>query len=96
MPETVEADDKRGLSPVGAARSDEAPAFVKTFPCTGCGARLSFAPGTRELRCEYCGTANAIAEDDGRVEELDFNTYLSVHNSATPQTKADLMKVIGK
>jgi LSD1 subclass zinc finger protein len=76
MPDTAELDGKRGLSPVSAARSDEAPAFVKTFPCTGCGARLSFAPGTRELRCEYCGTANAIAEDDGRVEELDFNTYL--------------------
>ena len=50
--------------------------FVRTFPCAGCGARLSFAPGTRELKCEHCGTANAIAEDDGRVEELDFETYL--------------------
>ena len=35
-------------------------AFIKTFPCTGCGAKLSFAPGTRDLQCEYCGTANAI------------------------------------
>ena len=65
-----------GEAAAAAARSDEAPAFVKTFPCTGCGARLSFAPGTRELRCEYCGTTNAIAEDDARVEELDFNTFL--------------------
>ncbi len=51
-------------------------AFVKTFPCSGCGAKLTFAPGTRELRCEYCGTANAIAENDARIEELDFDTYL--------------------
>jgi len=51
-------------------------AFVKTYPCTGCGAKLSFAPGTRELKCEYCGSANAIAENDARVEELDFDTYL--------------------
>ena len=50
--------------------------FVKTFPCTGCGAKLSFAPGTRELKCEFCGKANDIAEDDSRVEELDFDTYL--------------------
>lgn len=50
--------------------------FVKTFPCMGCGARLSFAPGTRDLKCEYCGTTNAIGEDDSRVEELDFDTYL--------------------
>ena len=51
-------------------------AFVKTFPCAGCGAKLSFAPGTRSLKCEYCGTANAIDEDDARIEELDFDTYL--------------------
>ena len=51
-------------------------AFIKTFPCTGCGAKLSFSPGTRDLKCEYCGTTNAIAENDDRVEELDFATYL--------------------
>jgi LSD1 subclass zinc finger protein len=50
--------------------------FVKTFPCAGCGAKLSFAPGTRSLRCEFCGRANDIAVDDSRVEELDFATYL--------------------
>jgi ribosomal protein S27E len=50
--------------------------FVKTFPCAGCGAKLSFAPGTRELKCEFCGKANAIAQDDSRVEELDFDAYL--------------------
>jgi LSD1 subclass zinc finger protein len=50
--------------------------FIKTFPCTGCGAKLSFAPGTKELRCEFCGTQNAIAENDARIEELDFQAYL--------------------
>ncbi len=59
-----------------SARNEDAPAFVKTFPCTGCGAKLSFAPGTRSLQCEFCGTKNEIAEDDERIEELDFNTYL--------------------
>ena len=62
---------------VALARSEEgAPAFVKTFPCTGCGAKLSFAPGTTTLKCEYCGTSNAFKEDDTRIEELDFDTYL--------------------
>lgn len=50
--------------------------FIKTFPCTGCGAKLSFSPGTRNLKCQYCGTENAIAADDSRIEELDFETYL--------------------
>ena len=62
-------------------RRDDTPgegatAFVKTFPCTGCGAKLSFAPGTRNLQCEYCGTANVFAEDDRRIEELDFDVFL--------------------
>jgi len=50
--------------------------FIKTFPCTGCGAKLSFAPGTRSLKCEFCGTANEIAGNDAKIEELDFDTYL--------------------
>ena len=50
--------------------------FIKTFPCGGCGAKLSFAPGTRSLKCEFCGTKNAIAENDARVEELDFEEFL--------------------
>jgi len=55
---------------------DTAPNFVKTFPCGGCGAKLTFAPGTHTLKCEYCGHTNEIQESDARVEELDFETYL--------------------
>ena len=40
--------------------------FVKTFPCAGCGARLTFAPGTKTLKCEHCGFTNEIAENDAR------------------------------
>jgi DNA-directed RNA polymerase subunit RPC12/RpoP len=50
--------------------------FIRTFPCVGCGAKFSFAPGTRSLRCEFCGTENAIRENDERIEELDFETFL--------------------
>lgn len=57
-------------------RRDDGSAFIKTFPCAGCGAKLSYSPGTRSLKCEFCGTANAIAEDDARIEELDLDTYL--------------------
>lgn len=52
-------------------------AFVKTFPCGGCGAKLTFAPGTRTLKCEFCGHTNDIPDaGDARVEEQDFETYL--------------------
>jgi LSD1 subclass zinc finger protein len=79
------APDKvvRGQAPSGPqapdprAGGDDSPAaFVKTFPCGGCGAKLTFAPGTTTLKCEYCGHTNAIHESDERIEELDFDTYL--------------------
>ena len=65
-------------------------AFIKTFPCSGCGAKLTYAPGTRELKCEFCGTVNAIAENDARIEELDFEDYVhqleGAHESFEAQT----------
>ena len=69
-------------------------AFVKTFPCTGCGAKLSFSPGTRSLKCEYCGTENAIAENDSRIEELDFDTYLKALEGKmeVEETEEDLLR----
>ncbi len=60
----------------GTPGRDGDAAFIKTFPCSGCGAKLSFAPGTRTLKCEFCGTENQIAGNDAKIEELDFDTYL--------------------
>ena len=79
-------------TPSGAAPGGEggAPAFIKTFPCHGCGAKLPYKPGTKELRCEFCGTVNAIAADDARIEELDFGDYVhqleQAHESFEAQT----------
>ena len=66
--------------------------FVKAFPCTGCGAKLSFRPGTRSLQCEFCGTANEIAEDDARVEELDLQAYLQALSKSEDDFKAEDVK----
>jgi LSD1 subclass zinc finger protein len=51
-------------------------AIVKTFPCKSCGAKLSFAPGTKTLKCEFCGAANDIPKSADEIEELDFEVYL--------------------
>lgn len=66
--------------------------FIRTFPCAGCAAKLSFTPGTTELRCEYCGTANEIEANDVRVEELDFDTYLKALASHEETVEAELVK----
>ncbi len=68
-------------APEAAPRTPDAPeksgAFIRTFPCTSCGARFSFAPGTDSMRCEFCGEENAIpAGADSRVEESDFATFV--------------------
>jgi DNA-directed RNA polymerase subunit RPC12/RpoP len=45
---------------------------VRQFPCTQCGAKVEFAPGTDSLRCPYCGTETAIPASDETIEERDF------------------------
>lgn len=41
--------------------------------CSGCGAKLTFAPGTDSLKCQYCGDINKIEiKEIAPIEELDF------------------------
>lgn len=47
----------------------------RQFPCTKCGAKLQFQPGTDSLICPYCGTTNVIAARADGVPLLDFLTY---------------------
>jgi LSD1 subclass zinc finger protein len=49
---------------------------ARAFPCHACGAKLSFAPGTTSLKCEYCGANNEFDEKDTIVEELDLSAWL--------------------
>ena len=46
------------------------------FPCRRCGADLSCAPGTAELRCGHCGHCTPIPRSDADIEELDLDAYL--------------------
>lgn len=66
--------------------------FIRTFACTGCGARLSFAPGTASLRCESCGTANAIAGNEARVEELDLESWVKQLEGRQETIEEELVK----
>ena len=53
--------------------------------CKNCGAKLSFAPGTDSLKCEFCGAMNKIEinEEDKikAVQELDLKTYLNADSA---------------
>jgi LSD1 subclass zinc finger protein len=60
--------------------SDKTADIVKELKCSGCGALLTYQPGTRHLACAYCGAANEITEAivSVRIEETDYEAYLKI------------------
>ncbi len=53
--------------------------------CKQCGAKLVFAAGTYNLKCEYCGTENEIQVEPTVIEEMDFEKFISEHNNTLPK-----------
>lgn len=45
--------------------------------CVNCGAELNYAPGTTELKCNYCGHSEAIIPAENEFEELELKKYLN-------------------
>ncbi len=45
--------------------------------CINCGAELLYAPGTTELKCEYCSHTETISSTKNGFEELELKPYLS-------------------
>ncbi|MDX2116946.1 MAG: hypothetical protein SFY96_02055 [Planctomycetota bacterium] len=56
------------------------------FPCKGCGAQLTYAPGTTSLKCPYCSFDNPIAASDSPIVEHDFLAALDALESAHDTT----------
>ena len=56
---------------------DHMTAKVRAFPCKSCGAKLSFLPGSKTLKCPYCAAANDIPDTDETVEELSLEAWLA-------------------
>lgn len=49
-----------------------------SLQCSNCGATLHFAPGTQQLQCTYCGTANEIAHtDNSAIVSFDYETFIA-------------------
>ena len=62
---------------------------VARFPCSDCGAKLEFSPGTTLLVCSFCGAENHIALDDETVDEVDFEaTLVELEASAEHEERA--------
>lgn len=50
----------------------------RRFPCSQCGAFLTFHPGTQLMACGFCGHENRIEQvaRPGTLRELDFHAWL--------------------
>ena len=49
---------------------------VRQFPCSQCGAKVEFAPGTDSLVCPYCGNRTELPKSTDGIEERDFHGIL--------------------
>jgi DNA-directed RNA polymerase subunit RPC12/RpoP len=49
---------------------------ARQYPCGQCGAGLTFAPGTRDLVCPYCGHRASIPASAERIAEYDLEESL--------------------
>ena len=63
--------------------------------CIQCGAKLTFAPGTDSLKCEFCGAQNTIEVDEHeRAEahkEIDFHNFVNKQMDIAP--KAEILTI---
>jgi LSD1 subclass zinc finger protein len=64
-----------------------------SLTCKGCGALLHFAPGTRNLKCNYCGESNPIETDQTQrsIESVDYDHFIGTIDQ---NKKRDDMKVL--
>ena len=44
--------------------------------CVNCGAELLYAPGTTNLKCDYCGYTEVIVPENETIEELELKKFL--------------------
>lgn len=79
MTPTIPPPDRSGGDRRTSAASLAATGGATTgdrFPCEQCGALLTYAPGTSELVCAYCGHRNHIVEAAVEIVENDLRAAL--------------------
>ena len=56
---------------------------ARQFPCSQCGANLTFTPGTTHLTCPYCGHVEEVPVEAGEIQEHDLEATLA----SAPKTR---------
>ena len=80
------------VSAASLASSAPAAPTGDRFPCERCGAVLTYAPGTSELACAYCGHRNRIVEPAVEIVENDLRAALDRGLAAAPTEEKRTLK----
>jgi len=74
----VEAGPPQELPPLPEDRDAARKAEGREFPCSQCGASITFDPGAQKLECGHCGHVEAVALEEGaKVAERDLRAVLA-------------------
>ena len=64
--------------PMTGSGAEVNPASAHAYPCSACGARVEYAPGSSVLRCPYCGNEQQLAPAARSVREHDFQEFTTL------------------
>jgi len=56
------------------------------YRCRNCGARITYAAGTTDLACQFCGSTEHITAPAGQIDEHSYNSWLAT----SPQPVAEI------
>ena len=70
------------------------PELVETFTCSNCGATTSFDPGTRTLRCPFCGTEMAV-RSTGAAVDIDADQFVLPFKVEKQQSEERIREWLG-
>lgn len=60
--------------------------------CKECGAFLTYAVGTTNLKCQYCAAENEIKTEKADAEEIDFDKFLSEKSGGQEEQTVNTVK----
>lgn len=82
----TEQPEEPGLDEAGFDEPTPGPGGTRQFPCSQCGAKVEFAPGTDTLVCPYCTHETSIPASGELIVEHDFAATLAdLERSATTE-----------
>ncbi|QHS61691.1 zinc finger domain-containing protein [Chitinophaga agri] len=63
------------------SQAEQSASLNASLQCCSCGATLHYAPGTHQLKCNYCGATNDIEREyHGPIVSVDYNSFISKTN----------------